>query len=363
MSVKPVSQLTPRPVSWLWPGRLALGKLAMLDGDPDLGKSLVTLDLCTRLSRGLPFPDGSTSPGPANALVFNGEDDGEDTIGPRLQTLGADLDRVFVEQLDADDGSGPLRLPTDWKRLEDALKQTEARLLVIDPIMAFLDPKILACNEQSVRRALDPLARIAHLHTCAVLLVRHLNKRSDSRSRYRGTGSMAFLCACRSGWLIARDPREPGQCVLAQVKNTLAPAQPSLAYRVQLREDGHPLLTWLGPHPSIADDLLAGPNARSPVRPVHLAREFLRTFLADGPRTAREIWPAAQDRGFSRPTLKRAKRREKIKTIWSSIDGRPVGYWALPGQKLPPDDALAALEPWLAPLREKFPPATPLDDL
>jgi hypothetical protein len=335
----------------------------MLDGDPDLGKSLVALDLCARLSRGLPFPDGSPSPGVANALVFNGEDDGEDTIRPRLQALGADIDRVFVEQLDADDGSGPLRLPMDLKRLDDALKQTEARLLVIDPIMAFLDPKILAGNDQSVRQALYPLARIAHLHTCAVLLVRHLNKRGESRSMYRGGGSIAFLGACRSGWLIARDPREPGQCVLAQVKNNLAASQPSLAYRVQLREDGPPLLTWLGPHTCTADQLLAGPNVRSSARPVHLAREFLRTFLAEGPRTAREIWPAAQDRGFTRRTMSRAKCREKIKTIWASVDGRPVSHWALPGQKLPADDTVPDLEPWLAPLRELFPSPTPLDDL
>jgi hypothetical protein len=363
MVVQPVSQLTPRPVSWLWTGRLALGKLAMLDGDPDLGKSLVTLDLCARLSRGLPFPDGSPSPGPANALVFNGEDDGEDTIRPRLHALGADLDRVFVEQVDANDGSGPLRLPTDWRRLDDALSQTGARVLVIDPIMAFLDPKILAGNDQSVRRALYPLARIAHLHTCAVLLVRHLNKRWGSRSLYRGGGSIAFLGACRSGWLIARDPREPGQCVLAQVKNNLAATQPSLAYTVQLREDGPPLINWLGPHPWSADQLLAGPNARSPERPVHLARGFLRSFLADGPRKAREIWPAAQIHGFTRRTMRRAKRQEKIATIWSSVDGQPISHWALPGQKLPADDTIPDLEPWLAPLRERFPPRSPLDDL
>src|SRR5262249_41069485 len=144
---------------------------------------------------------------------------------------------------------------------------------------------------------------------------------------------------------------------------TLAPAQPSLAYRVQLREDGHPLLTWLGPHPSIADDLIVGPKARSPVRPVHLAREFLRTFLAEGPRTPREIWPAAQDRGFTRRTMRRAKRQEKISTLGASVDGRPGSHGALPGQKRPADDTLADLEPWLAPLREQFPPPTPLDDL
>src|SRR4030088_854814 len=101
MQLQRVSELTPEAYAWLWPGRLPLGKLAILDGDPGLGKSLLALDLCARLSTGRPFPDGSPSPGPANALVLNGEDGAEDTIRPRLQTLGADLDRVFV--LDRDD--------------------------------------------------------------------------------------------------------------------------------------------------------------------------------------------------------------------------------------------------------------------
>src|SRR5262249_25866321 len=104
-----VSSLTARPLSWLWPGRLALGKLAMLDGDPGLGKSLVSLDLCARLSTGRPFPDGQTSPGPASAIVLNGEDGPEDTIQPRLQALGADLDRVFVPPCAGDESV--LRFP------------------------------------------------------------------------------------------------------------------------------------------------------------------------------------------------------------------------------------------------------------
>src|SRR5438477_12129013 len=96
IGLRPASEIVARPVAWLWPGRLALGKLAMLDGDPGVGKSLVTLDLCARLSTGQPFPDGSSGPGPCNSLVLDAEDDGEDTVRPRLQALGADLDRVFV---------------------------------------------------------------------------------------------------------------------------------------------------------------------------------------------------------------------------------------------------------------------------
>jgi len=121
LAVRPVSQVTARPVSWLWPGRLALGKLALLDGDPGLGKSLLALDLCARLSTGRPFPDGTPSPGPANSLVLNAEDGLEDTIRPRLEALGADLDRVFVldyhAQADHTD-AGLLRLPAQLDLLD-----------------------------------------------------------------------------------------------------------------------------------------------------------------------------------------------------------------------------------------------------
>jgi putative DNA primase/helicase len=88
-------QLVPCPLEWLWPGRLAFGKLAIFDGDPGLGKSLLALDLCARLSTGRPFPDGSPSPGPMSSIVLNGEDGAHDTILARLQAMGADMGRVF----------------------------------------------------------------------------------------------------------------------------------------------------------------------------------------------------------------------------------------------------------------------------
>src|SRR5215207_6178180 len=88
--VLPASRFTPHCVHWLWPGRLAAGKLAILDGDPGVGKSFLTLDLCARLSTGRPFPDGRPGPGPANSLVLSGEDGADDTLIPRLRALGAD---------------------------------------------------------------------------------------------------------------------------------------------------------------------------------------------------------------------------------------------------------------------------------
>ena len=126
------SEVTAQSVAWLWPGRLALGKLALLDGDPELGKSLITLDLCARLSCGRPWPDGSASPGPQSAII-NAEDREDDTICPRLWALGADLGRVFFLPRDAALGGVDFCLPARAEALERALTQTGARLVVIDP--------------------------------------------------------------------------------------------------------------------------------------------------------------------------------------------------------------------------------------
>jgi len=364
--VRPVSALTARSVTWLWSGRLALGKLAILDGDPGMGKSLLALDLCARLSKGLPFPDGTPSPGPANALVLNGEDGEEDTIRPRLLNLGADLERVFVLDREEDE-TCPLCLPNQLALLDFAVREATARLLVIDPIMAFLDRTVLSMNDQSVRRMLYPLSRLAARHQCAVLLLRHLNKQRGGLSLYRGTGSIAFLGACRSGYLAARDPADPKTCVLAQLKNNLAPPQPSLAYQMLPQAVGPPLLSWLGENPANADQLL---GSRAPVvLPLarDWAKDFLLAFLEDGPRTVREVWEAAQEQGLSKRTLERAKADLEIRSGRLGNGGQHVTYWLLRNQEMPGPDAEEGdpynLEPWLAPLREQFPNPGPLDEL
>ncbi|HWG41633.1 MAG TPA: AAA family ATPase [Gemmataceae bacterium] len=353
-------------MSWLWPGRLALGKLAILDGDPGLGKSLVTLDLCARLSTGRPFPDDTAGPGPAAALILNGEDSAHDTVRPRLEALGADLQRVFV--LHQDDGPNEqlLRLPAQTAVLDDALTRTRARLLVIDPIVAFLDPRIQTSSDASVRRALAPLVQLAERHSTAILLIRHLNKSLGRSPVYRGGGSIGFLAACRSGWLIARDPDQPAHCVLAQIKNNLAPPQPSLAYQVQSNESAVLSLSWLGPSDRTAAQLLA-PVARSPapLTPRDRACAFLQSFLREGPRTSRDIWPEAQRQGLTERTLDRAKRELAIRSVRVWAEGRRISYWLLPGQELPESvkGSQLDLNNWMAKLHEQFPPPTPLDDL
>jgi hypothetical protein len=362
MPVKPADQVVSQPVAWLWPERVALGKLLILDGDPNLGKSLIALDFCARLSTGRPFPDDRPGPGPANSLVLSAEDNAADTIVPRLRNLGADLARVFVWQREADE-DWPWRFPAHAARLDDALARTDARLAVIDPIMSFLDDSVLSGSDQSVRRGLAPLLHLAEKHRCALLLQRHLNKQGGGKAVYRGLGSIAFVAQCRAAYLVGRDPMDPSRYVLAQVRNSLAGPQPSLAYRLSGGPGTPPVVDWLGTSPHSADELLTRTPALPGRQPRDRAAAFLEEFLSAGPRTSRDIWQSAKKAGLSARTLQRAKASLDIRS--RRVGGeRPLTYWLLPGQEAPAGGS--GLDPELdrifTELERQFPPRTPLDD-
>jgi hypothetical protein len=362
MPVKPADQVTAQAVSWLWHRRIPLGKLLILDGDPDLGKSLIALDLCARLSTGRPFPDGQPSSGPANSLVLSAEDNAADTVVPRLHRLGADVQRVFVWQREGDDEDWPWRFPAQVDRLDDALRRTEARLAVIDPIMAFLDDSVFCAGDQSVRRALAPLMQLAEKYRCSLLMHRHLTKKGGGRALYRGLGSIAFVAACRVAMIVARDRQTPDRCILAQVRGSLAGPQPSLAYRLTAADGELPVVDWLGVSSVSADELLTG-AAPAELSQHDQAATFLQEFLAAGPRTAREIWEAAVKEDHSKRTLRRAKDTLGIRSRRVYDGKRPISYWLLPGQELPAQFAAEnEWDRWMGEMEKQFPPRTPLEE-
>src|SRR5262249_49526248 len=137
-----------------------------------------------------------------------------------------------------------------------------ARLLVLEPLMAFLDASVVCASDQSVRRALAPLMRLAEKHRCTLLMQRHLNKQGGGRAVYRGLGSIAFVAACRLPMLGGRAPSVRGRCVRAQVRSSLAGPQPSLAYQLRVADGALPVVEWLGASPLSADELLAGGASR-----------------------------------------------------------------------------------------------------
>jgi hypothetical protein len=308
-----LSRVERTPLRWLWRGRIPLGKITMLDGDPSLGKSVTMLDIAARVSAGKDWPDGLTGPTARGVVLVCAEDDLSDTMLPRLEAAGANLSRVRAVELERDDEGRlrPLSIPRDMARLAgalDDLRKTAPALLVVDPITAYLGEKTNSNNDPSVRRALLPLAELAKERAVAVVLIRHLNKSGELSAMYRGGGSIAFTALSRSALVAARHPEEEGWNVLAQVKSNLARLSPSLAYCVVPSEDDPdvPVVQWGGEVPFSADELLRGRDARKEAPERDKACAFLVEVLADGPMTATDVEKYARDAGITARTLKRA---------------------------------------------------------
>jgi hypothetical protein len=325
---KLLSEVEPERVEWLWPGRLPLGKLAVLDGDPGLGKSAVTLDLAARVSAGMELPNGGRC-GPAGVVLLSAEDGLADTIRPRLDAAGADTERIVALSTMAEGTAAErtISLTQDLGTVERDIRCVRAALVVIDPLMAFLSGKTDSHKDQDIRRALAPLAAMAERTGAAVLIVRHLNKSAGGNTLYRGGGSIGIIGAARSGLVVAQDPEDPERRILAANKHNLSKAAPSLAFRVETAPNGAARVAWDGTSGLSAGDVLKEPEDPERMSMLSEARAFLLEELADGPMAAELTKKDARSVGVSERTLKRAKRELGVK---SRKEGDGSWSWMLP---------------------------------
>ncbi|MEZ6243371.1 MAG: AAA family ATPase [Phycisphaerales bacterium] len=327
----------PEAVAWLWYGRLALGKLTLIASDPGLGKSLVTLDIAARVSTGSGWPDGcGAGMAPGGVVLLSAEDAIADTIRPRLDAAGADARRIIVvEAVHAAGHAGralvrPVDLSLDLPAIEVAIKSMEeCRLVVIDPVTAYLGG-VDSHKNADVRGVLAPLAELATRHRVAVVAVTHLNKSGGGPAIYRAMGSLAFTAAARTAWTVSKDRNDPSRRFLLPMKNNLSPDAGGLAYRIETAgADGSPIVAWESDPVFIsADDALGGDRDRAGGRTERDdAVDWLRDFLADGPKPAREVLSEAKAAGFSKRTLDRAKPMAGVLTRKDGISGGWV--WSL----------------------------------
>jgi hypothetical protein len=328
-----LSTVQPERVEWLWPGRIPLGKLTIIDGDPGLGKSVLTLDLAARVSRGAEMPDNA--PGRQGGVVLLSAEDGlADTIRPRLDAAGAECGKVLaLDSVLTEGGQGrerrPPILPVDVPYLRAAVERVGAILVVVDPLTAYLGAEVNAHRDTDIRRALFPLGRLAEETGAAVLVVRHLNKGGSSNPLYRGGGSIGIIGAARSGLLVAKDPDNPDRRVLASTKCNLAKLPASLAFDLSTAGNGALRIGWIGPSAHTAESLLATPldEDRGAVQD---AVDVLRTILAAGQRKADEIKREARKAGIKERTLERAKAILGVKSRLVGFGRDGEWYWYLP---------------------------------
>lgn len=326
-----LDSVEPQSVQWLWPGRVPFGKLTLLEGDPGLGKSTVTLDLAARLSRGQSLPGGSPCQ-PATALFVSYEDGVADTIVPRLRAAGADLSRILTIE-GVSYGATPehiIRIPDDVIALGERIVAHDARLVVIDPLGAAISGQHDSYKDAEVRSALAPLARIADETGAAVVLVRHLTKGGASRAIAAGGGSIGIAGAARAVLAVHTDPSDPTRRVLAMVKNNLAPLAPSLGF--SLADDGHGFakVEWLGESDHTAEALNA---ARANAGPADGSENevdaWLREVLSEGPRDRKDVHRLARDAGFHERTVERARGRIRATTKVTGFGANRSSTWSL----------------------------------
>jgi hypothetical protein len=313
------AELQARPVEWLMRDRIPAGEITVLEGDPSGGKSTLVLDLAARVSAGRPMPDG-TETVPGHVVLVLGEDSLEKTVVPRLEAAGADRGRVLCTE------GHDLVIPRTLGRLERAVFGVWARLVVIDPLMAFLGPN--ANGDQAVRQALTPLRRLAEASGAAIVLVRHLNKSGRGSPLYRGSGSIAILGAARSVLLVGKSPDDPGLGVLCSSKNNLGPRASGLLFELTDTGSGAARIEWRGECDYEPEDLL-GAQGRSGPGKLDEARRWLGQLLRGGPRPQAEIERLARLQGFSWRTVERAKRGLNVRSTRDGFGPGSKVSWAL----------------------------------
>ena len=340
---RPMSQVRAQAIRWLWPGRIAKGKVSMIVGNPGLGKSQVCASLASVVSNGGRWPVDRTEAEVGNVIILSAEDDAEDTIRPRLEAAGADLDRIFLLQaIEAEDEKGKsfersFNLVNDIPRLAALIhKIGGCELVIIDPITAYLGAADSHKNAE-VRSLLAPLQLQAAKLGMAVLAVSHLTKSQGTDALQRVQGSVAFAAAARAVWGVTKDKDDPARRLFLPLKNNLGIDNSGLAYRVEsfvLPESDPPIGTsrvmWEPDKVTVSADEAFSNVAKNfdEHNALEDAKDFLRGLLATGPVPSKQVRSDAEASGHSWATICRAQRDLKIESEKSGF--KEPWMWRLP---------------------------------
>lgn len=304
------------PVEWLWKPYLPFGKLSVLQGNPGEGKTYFAMHLAAACTNGKLLPNMERME-PFNVLYQTAEDGLGDTVKPRLIEAGADLDRVLV----IDDSEVQLTLSDE--RIEKAIIENNARLVIIDPIQAYLGADVDMNRANEVRPIFMRLGQVAQRTGCAILLIGHLNKAAGMQSLQRGLGSIDIAAAVRSVMFIGKLKHDPTMRILTHEKSSLAPPGASLAF--SLGDEGG--FRWVGEYDITADEMLSGIEPQRETK-TQQAKDLICTLLAGGKQVLSEdIDKAALERGIPGRTVRDAKRELGDALKSKIVEGRKKVFW------------------------------------
>jgi hypothetical protein len=312
-NIRPLSSVKAGKVDWLWEPYLPLGMLAMLSGDPGVGKTWTALALAASLTVGrTPYTNAPRPPG--SVLYFTVENT-EQELQRRFSLLGGNPDLLHITE-DA------VRI-SDISYLNHALEKTKAHLMIFDPIQSFLGASVDTYRANKIRPVMDDLSRLAKKHGCCILLLRHLTKGATRRGIHRGSGGIDLSAAVRSELLAGHAANDPKQFALVHTKSNLGQKGVSLGYAIG--PDG---FGWTGESNLTDQDLLAPESHRAQGEAMTEAKDFLLSTLSHGPCMANQVFAEAKELYIKEITLKRAKKKLNIQ---AKKDGQSGPWlWSLP---------------------------------
>ena len=312
--------LQPRPVEWLWQDRLACGTLAMISGVPGSGKTWIALAIAAALSRGRdPFTCEPLEP--CTVLYASMEHNSSEIILPRFVGLHGDPKRFAVLRGARSAASTSLNL-RDTSVIEDALRRTHARLVILDSLDSYSGLDLHQPTE--TLPLFEKLARLAERHHCCILFIRHLSKRGPGRPALRGHRSTEISATLRTEFLAGASPDAPSQPVLLQIKSNLGPLAPALSYTI----DDAGSFYWTGLSRLTREDMMADRPTGAGLPQRKFAGEWLREYLQNGSQTQGTIENAAAREGVCIRTLRRAKFDLGVHSVRDGV--KAVWYWSLP---------------------------------
>lgn len=330
-----------KPIEWLWPGRIACGKVTLIAGDPGLGKSQITAALAGVVTRGGFWPVDLVKCNSGAVVFLSSEDDAADTIKPRLVAVGADLSKcAILDAVQEVDESGTIvkrsfNLKSDLERLARVVKEIgNVRLIVVDPITAYLGG-VDSHKNSDVRALLSPLGDFAEKNRLAILGVSHLNKSTAQDALLRINGSLAFVAAARAAFIAVKDKNDPGRRLLLPLKNNLAKDTGGLAFSIAdyTLESGieTSCIEW-EPEPvtMTADEALGASMRRADNSQIEEAKRFLSGLLENIAMPSSDVKAEAEEAGYSWATIRRAQEELGIKPKKETYNGGWI--WSLPNE-------------------------------
>ena len=325
--LKTFSQIKEKPLEWLWDKHIPLSMFCIFAGDPGLGKSTLSLDISARLSQGIPFPDNSPSM-TGDVLILAGEDDPAYTIKPRLQALGADMDRIHIlTEKRGEQGDGDFSVK-DTGVLLDAIDQIRARsgnlrLVIIDPLESFIGGTVDTYRNNEVRAALRGMIALAQKERFTIIAIQHLTKKQGISANHRISGSIAFVAAARTVWMVTKDPENPHGCLFLNSKMNIAQKNEGYQYSMESSVDGIGVPAWGNRVNTDPDDVLNTPPSPKAAPEQEAIIEYLRSSELEGKKLA-DIAEAVGNKNPSSVSniLKKLEKQNKVHSP-------RYGYWAL----------------------------------